>query len=198
MQRLTFEGLTGKTVKQTQALLRSRIAAVIRGRFTAGQLQSDLALLATRLVSTEWNAAVEAAGGSPDDWPYARFDPRGIPVSDPADSLTPATDDRVTTANRKLTQQQKEFVSERTKAGLEAARRRGVKIGGMRQGAGEKCREQAENHAKPLLQIISAARGHQSLQAIADKLNAAGHKTQQGKAFSKMAVKRIIDRYLNP
>ena len=98
-----------------------------------------------------------------------------------------------------LAEQEREFISLRTKAALKVARDRGKQLGGYRPNAGRKTQDKAEQHRKTFEDLVSemlesAIPKQRTLQAIADKLNEEGHRTQTGKEFGRMQVKRIVDR----
>jgi len=97
-------------------------------------------------------------------------------------------------------------ISERTKAALAAAKRRGVVLGGdrgvipsakSRKKAVAALKERAASRAADLAPVISElqAAGVTSLRAIATELNARGIPTSRGKGeWSAVQVKRVIDR----
>ncbi len=105
-------------------------------------------------------------------------------------------------------------ISQRTKAALAAAKRRGIKLGTHRRGhyidhakgtrnglakattAAAATRQQTRNECYAhIVDDIQTWRKHNlSYAAIAEKLNAAGHVTTSGKSFAPMTVQRIIDR----
>jgi DNA invertase Pin-like site-specific DNA recombinase len=98
-------------------------------------------------------------------------------------------------------------ISERTKAALAAAKRRGVKLGGIREGhkpfsakasmAGVRARvERANARAADLAPIINElqAAGIASLRGIADELNARGIPTANGQTWQAMQVSRVLAR----
>jgi len=107
-----------------------------------------------------------------------------------------------------------EQISQRTKAALAAAKRRGVKLGSHRPGhwdgregkrlAGlKKARKAAvESHRKAfeagysdLFPIVKERRdAGESLQRIADELNKMGHTTRRGKPWNRMQVSRLLKR----
>lgn len=107
-----------------------------------------------------------------------------------------------------------EQISQRTKAALAAAKRRGVKLGSARPGhwkgredkrqAGlRKARKKAaQAHQKAfdesyndLVPIVCKLNGQgQPLQAIADELNRLGHTTRRGKPWNRMQVSRVLKR----
>ena len=101
-------------------------------------------------------------------------------------------------------------ISERTKAALAALKARGVKLGSARDGAhrltgganpeasrraGEVSRANADAAYDDVAPFVRMLRDEgQSLQSIADVLNAEGHVTRRGKPWNKVQVARVIDR----
>lgn len=107
-----------------------------------------------------------------------------------------------------------EQISLRTKSALQAAKRRGVKLGSARPGhwdgredkrqAGlvKACQAAARAHTEachaeysdlyPVVKQLRAA--GRSLQAIADELNGQGHTTRRGKPWRTVQVMRILER----
>jgi DNA invertase Pin-like site-specific DNA recombinase len=107
-----------------------------------------------------------------------------------------------------LAQHEREMISKRTKAALEAAKARGTKLGGIRLGApdislhhasGNAARSAKARARAELLrdEIEPLRRAGLSLNAIATKLNADGSLTPSGKAgsWTPTAVSRIIARF---
>ena len=107
-----------------------------------------------------------------------------------------------------------EQISQRTKAALAAAKRRGVKLGSARPGhwdgreqkrqaglrkahraAGEAHREAFDAEYADLFPVVKELRdeGH-TLQAIADALNDQGHTTRRGRPWNRMQVSRVLKR----
>ncbi len=97
-----------------------------------------------------------------------------------------------------LAEQEREFISKRTKAALAEAKARGVVLGGLRDktGARNKQRqllavERAESTRKLITPMIAA--GH-SLRDVAAGLNAAGLRTARGAMYQVTTVARIVKR----
>jgi len=104
-----------------------------------------------------------------------------------------------------LAEKERQLISERTKAGLAAAKARGVQLGNPRLRAGtpefvavaRRARtEKADDRATDLSDLIASARasGKATLQQIADYLNMLGVPTARGATWSPMAVLRIERR----
>jgi DNA invertase Pin-like site-specific DNA recombinase len=96
-----------------------------------------------------------------------------------------------------LAEQERFFVSQRTKAALAAAKKRGVKLGGARhhlpdlnKAKQERVRQEADALA-PLL--LALRREGKSLRALADYLNRVGVKTRTGKPFYAVKVGRLLE-----
>ena len=85
-----------------------------------------------------------------------------------------------------------------TKAGLQAARERGVKIGGLRPGTEARNAARIANaevraeRLRPLLEPL-VARGY-SLTQIGEHLAESGHVTKGGKCIAPAQVKRYVER----
>ena len=98
-----------------------------------------------------------------------------------------------------LAEQEREFISQRTKAGLARAKERGVKLGGLR-GSTAKAnaarRQKATVDAERLRGILAPLKaGGSTLQAMADALESAGVRTSTGQTkWAPMQVKRAVDR----
>ncbi len=97
-----------------------------------------------------------------------------------------------------LAEQEREFISIRTKQALKEAKARGVKLGGYR-GATEKMNEaaraKADKAAEKLRGIIEPlVKSGASTRAIAEHLNKAGIKTARGSEYQSMQVSRLIKR----
>jgi DNA invertase Pin-like site-specific DNA recombinase len=96
-----------------------------------------------------------------------------------------------------LAEKERRLISARTKAALAAARDRGTRLG--RNGAERLApayRAEAVERAQALAPVVAEVRagGASSLRAIAAGLNARGVVTAQGKPWSAMQVKRVLER----
>lgn len=114
-----------------------------------------------------------------------------------------------------VAEQEARAISERTTAALKAAKRRGVKLGSSRPGhwigregkrdrglrkaikaASEaRSREAANAYAFLVPELSERRERGDTLQAIADWLNDAGHSTRAGKPWTPTSVFRVLDRY---
>lgn len=103
-----------------------------------------------------------------------------------------------------LAQYERELISERTKAGLAAAKKRGVKLGNptlhqvrntdtsMAREAKQKLAAERNTALRDLITEIEIDAGQpMSMAAIADALNSAGYTTARGRTFTKTQVRRI-------
>jgi DNA invertase Pin-like site-specific DNA recombinase len=100
-----------------------------------------------------------------------------------------------------VAEKERDMISQRTKDGLAAAKRRGTKLGNPRPAEAVKRavkvnRQRADTYAASLVPVIQQIqKAHvSSLRGIAQCLNARGFKTPNGKAFAAQSVKNILDR----
>lgn len=97
-----------------------------------------------------------------------------------------------------LAEQERDFISQRTKAALRQAKERGVVLGGLRDKTmkrNEVIKEQAQRRAEKLESIISPMKQQgSSLREIAAALNEAGIKTARDREWSAVQVKRVLER----
>ena len=97
-----------------------------------------------------------------------------------------------------LAEQEREFISVRTKQALAAAKARGVKLGGARSDTlvrNEACKKQATDRAEKLRSIVQPMIDKKlTTREIASALNKAGIKTPKGSEFQSMTVSRLIKR----
>ena len=96
-----------------------------------------------------------------------------------------------------LAEQERDFISERTKAALREAKARGVKLGGLRDKTMKRntvLKEQAYNRAKKLEGIVMPLKERgESLRGIASALNNAGIQTPRGSQWQAPQIKRLLD-----
>jgi DNA invertase Pin-like site-specific DNA recombinase len=97
-----------------------------------------------------------------------------------------------------LAEQERKFISERTKAALKAAKDRGVKLGGARDATmkrNDAKKAKADAEAAKLVKIIGPLRNAgQTLTAIADTMNDMGIATSRGGKWSATQVMRVLER----
>ena len=97
-----------------------------------------------------------------------------------------------------LAEQEREFISVRTKAALAAAKARGVKLGGLRDKTNERNKawvKQADSRAERLREIIKPLlEAGATTREIAKALNSAELRTVRGSEFQSMTVSRAIKR----
>ena len=104
-----------------------------------------------------------------------------------------------------MAEYERELISERTKAGLAAARARGVKLGGpnlerdrntdttaARVERTRRARQRNEELRGVITELREEAGEALTLAAIAERLNAAGYRTARGKAFGRGTVHRLL------
>ena len=100
-----------------------------------------------------------------------------------------------------LAEQERQFISDRTKAAMAAAKRKGIKLGGIRPKTA--ARNAATKAAKLKdaeflkSQILPAYNRGESLQQLAWKLSDLGYKTRTGKDLAPTQVRRILLRLQN-
>jgi DNA invertase Pin-like site-specific DNA recombinase len=99
-----------------------------------------------------------------------------------------------------LAEQERTFISQRTKAALQSAKLRGVKLGGRREGSNAASlaaanRAKADVYAGRLSTLVSTLRDTgKTLEEIGAELASHGISRPRGGSWSKMAVKRLLDR----
>jgi len=97
-----------------------------------------------------------------------------------------------------LAEQEREFISRRTKAALAEAKARGTVLGGLREGTAQRndaARAKADEFAAKVLPTIQARKAAGvSLAAIADELNALGVATARGGAWHPSTVRNALQR----
>lgn len=97
-----------------------------------------------------------------------------------------------------LAEQEREFISKRTKAALQVAKERGKKLGGLRDKTmkrNEAIQEKAMAEAQKVMKIVGPLKSAgQTLAAIAGTLNDMEVKTSRGGQWTAMQVKRVLDR----
>jgi DNA invertase Pin-like site-specific DNA recombinase len=98
-----------------------------------------------------------------------------------------------------LAEQEREFISQRTKAALSAAKERGVKLGGLRdktnirnEAKADKARIEADKLKPLIMPMVDAG---QSMRSIAGALNKSGVRTAKGNEFHASQVSRIVKRF---
>jgi len=97
-----------------------------------------------------------------------------------------------------LAEQERKFISERTKVALAAAKERGVKLGGMRDPTMKRnaaIQTKAAAEAAKLIKIIGPMRRDgKTLMAIAADLNEMGVSTSRGGEWTATQVSRVLER----
>lgn len=101
-----------------------------------------------------------------------------------------------------LAEQEREFISARTKAALAEAKARGVKLGGLRDATGRRniaIQENAKERAEKVAGIIRPLRNQGvTLRAIAATLNKSGVTTARGGQWQASQVQRTLARLEAP
>jgi DNA invertase Pin-like site-specific DNA recombinase len=104
-----------------------------------------------------------------------------------------------------VAEKERDLISQRTRDGLAAARRRGKKLGNPHPAGALKAAHavnlvRADNYAKSLLPIVQEIKAAHvtTLRGIAQCLNARGFKTPNGKAFKPQSVKNLLGRAVSP
>lgn len=97
-----------------------------------------------------------------------------------------------------LAEQERDFISARTKAALKAAKARGVKLGGLRDKTMKRnaaIQDKANTEAEKLMKVIKPLReAGQTLASIASSLNENGVLTSRGGTWTAKQVSRVLER----
>ena len=97
-----------------------------------------------------------------------------------------------------LAEQERTFISERTKAALKAAKARGTKLGGLRDTTMKRniaLQAKARTEAERVMKVVGPMRrSGATLAAIATTLNETGISTSRGGSWTATQVSRVIDR----
>ncbi|MDW9643960.1 DNA invertase [Sinorhizobium meliloti] len=97
-----------------------------------------------------------------------------------------------------LAEQERTFISERTKAALKAAKGRGVRLGGLRDKTmkrNEAIQQKADVEAAKVMRIVGPLRASgQTLSAIAETLDSMNIPTSRGGKWTPTQVSRVLDR----
>lgn len=97
-----------------------------------------------------------------------------------------------------LAEKERDFISARTKAALQAAKARGTKLGGLRDTTmrrNQAVKAKADAEAAKLIKIIRPLReAGQTLTNIAETMNDMGIATSRGGKWSATQVMRVLDR----
>lgn len=97
-----------------------------------------------------------------------------------------------------LAEQERNFISLRTKQALAVAKERGVKLGGLRDKTMKRnaaLKANADNRAERIREIVVPMReAGKTLRQIADALNAANVQTARGGVWGPSGVKNTLDR----
>ena len=96
-----------------------------------------------------------------------------------------------------LAEQERDFISQRTKAALAAAKERGTKLGAPKQHLDILAKARTEKALREARQvsgvIVPLRKQGASLRAISEVLNASGMKTSRGTAFHPSLVSRMLN-----
>ncbi len=100
-----------------------------------------------------------------------------------------------------VAEKERDLISQRTKDGLAAAKRRGIKLGNPNPAKAIRCAleanvRRAERFAENLLPVVREIQqaGVSTLRGIAQCLNARGFKTPRGSSFEAQSVKNLLAR----
>lgn len=100
-----------------------------------------------------------------------------------------------------VAEKERDMISQRTRDGLAAAKRRGIKLGNPRPAQALKIAQRAnlaraDAYAKNLLRVIEEIRAAHvtTLRKTAQCLNARGFKTPNGNAFMAQSVRNLLER----
>lgn len=101
-----------------------------------------------------------------------------------------------------LAEQEREFISKRTKAALQVAKSRGAQLGGLRDATmkrNEAIQARAQREAAKVFKIVGPMRdAGKTLAGIAEALNGMKVETSRGGQWTAMQVKRVVDRVRMP
>ena len=100
-----------------------------------------------------------------------------------------------------VAEKERDLISQRTKDGLAAAKRRGIKLGNPNPAKAIQCAleanvKRANRYAENLLPVVREIQGAgvATLRGIANCLNVRGFKTPRGGAFAAQSVKNLLGR----
>lgn len=121
------------------------------------------------------------------------------------DSTAPNDNDFIKAIKFSLARDERQKVSERTRAALKALKEKGVKLGNpqhltkeARKNGSNAMKVKAAtnvNNRRAAAYAATLRESGMSLRLIANELNLQGFVTSQGKSFRAMSVKRVIDMY---
>jgi DNA invertase Pin-like site-specific DNA recombinase len=101
-----------------------------------------------------------------------------------------------------ISQHERELISARTKAGLEQAKKNGVKLGRNTFGdsyikANDARRDAAEKHRAPVVEILKDSRQNgESYKSIAAKLDRYNMRTATGKPYTDIMLRRMMNEHV--